>query len=283
MEAMDFGARPRVTKWDIGGNLRGYAWAADDARAAILLQHGFGEYAERYVDQYNRLIPHLLRANFNVYALDMRGHGVSDPKAVVDVRTAVEDHMAARRRLRNQPLPVFVIGHSLGGLVTAASVAKDPDNTAGAIISSGAFPFNPKRLTRSVSHLLAWIAPAAPTPLPGAHIGGLSRLPAHAKTVTEDTRMYKGKLSNLVADSALITAIESWRLFPSWNVPTLILHGTADTYTNPQGSQLMFQTIASEDKTFASIEGGYHELLNDIDADEVLQTMLQWLHQRQST
>src|SRR5690606_26355767 len=93
--------------------------------------------AERYVARYHALVPQLLRIGIDVYAFDLRGHGRSPgERAIIDVREAVHDHLAARRALHAQSLPVFLFGHSLGGLVTAASVARDPSGVRGVVLSS---------------------------------------------------------------------------------------------------------------------------------------------------
>ena len=66
------GAPPiRCRPWDIGTGVTGYVWHAPEPRAVLLLQHGYGEYARRFVGQYNRLIPHLLNMGVSVYAFDM--------------------------------------------------------------------------------------------------------------------------------------------------------------------------------------------------------------------
>jgi alpha-beta hydrolase superfamily lysophospholipase len=77
--------------------------------------------------------------------------------------------------------------------------------------------------------------------------------------------------------TALRVAHDSWDLYPSWRLPTLLLHGTADTVTDPAGSRAFYDTIASKDKTLHLVEGGYHELLNDTGRDETLQVLLNWL------
>ncbi|RSM07023.1 hypothetical protein CEP52_005406 [Fusarium oligoseptatum] len=102
-----------------------HKWQCDSPRAILILQHGFGEYAERYVVSHSQLIPKLNTARFEVWALDLWGHGTSPgDRGIVDVEMAVKDHLEMRRRADARGLPVFLFGHSLGGLITAASVAE---------------------------------------------------------------------------------------------------------------------------------------------------------------
>ena len=134
--------------WDFGRGLAGYAWRTPGAHANLLLTHGFAEYAERYVAHYHSLVPKLNALGFDVYGWDMAGHGRSPgARGVADLRKAVADHRAARAKLNDKPL--FVFGHSLGGLVTAASVAEDQDGVAGVVLSA------PALLISAPAHLRA--------------------------------------------------------------------------------------------------------------------------------
>lgn len=271
----------RCQPWDVGTGVTGYAWHADEPRAALLLQHGFGEYAQRFVSRYSRLIPHLLNAGVSVYAFDMRGHGRSPGRrAVTDLGRAVEDHLAARGKLREHRRPVFLLGHSLGGLVTAASVARDQGGLSGVVLSS---PFLSKKVPtwkRLMVNALAAVGPTLLAPEAPAELGGLSRIPEELELVENDPLIYRGRAPMLLAATALKLLEANPSFYPEWRVPTLVLHGTADTYTEPEGSREFFKAIASEDKTLHIVEGGYHELLNDTGRDETLRVVLTWLESR---
>ena len=269
----------RCERWDAGTGVAGYVWHAPGPRAVLLLQHGLGEYAHRYVRQYNALIPRLLDAHISVYAIDLRGHGQSPGRrAVTDIRQAVEDHLAARRRLRAQPLPVFALGHSLGGLVTAGSVARDPTGLRGVILSSPLLSLDASPFARRVFNAVARFAPAFPTR--ALDPAAMTRVAEQIKAAADDPLMYRGRVPLLLGATALEVAHDNWPLYAEWRVPTLLLHGTADTITDPAGSRAFYDTIASTDKTLHLVEGGYHELLNDADRDETLHALLNWLECR---
>lgn len=68
--------------------------------------------------------------------------------------------------------------------------------------------------------------------------------------------------------------------YSAWQAPTLAVHGTADTFTDPEGSRRAIAAIASKDATLHLVEGGHHELLNDTARDETLQVVLAWLERR---
>ena len=265
--------------WTVqGAPVVGYRWEADKPRGAVLLAHGIGEYAQRYVSKFHGLIPALLSNNFSVYAYDQRGHGDSEGRrAVVDVNDLVDDHIKARETLRGLKVPLFLYGHSMGGLVTAASVARDQRSTAGVILSSPALlvgenePAALKRLAPALSR----VAPGLRvTEIPTRH---LSRRKEEVSAYEADPRIYHGKIPVLTASTTLDLSSRLWSRYQSWQVPTLIFHGSADQVTDPRGSRRFAQTISSADKTHVEFEGGYHELLNDHASAEVLELILGWL------
>ncbi len=271
----------RCQPWDIGTGVTGYAWQAPSPRAVLLLQHGWAEYAQRFVTQYNQLVPHLLNAGISVYAFDMWGHGRSlGARAVTDVGQAVEDHLAARRKLQGQPLPVFVLGHSLGGLVTASSVVRDQSGLSGVILMSAALQYQSTAPLRIFANIAAFIAPTMPAPLQAADPSALYQGAEEDELHANDPLLYRGRLPMLVAADGATISHDNWNRYPNWKVPVLVMHGTADESTDPQGSQRLFETIASEDKTLHLVEGGRHELLNDTKRDETLQVLLTWLERR---
>lgn len=274
------GAAPiRCEPWDTGTGVQGYVWHASEPRAVLLLQHGFGEYAHRYVERYSALVPNLLNIGVSVYAFDLRGHGHSPgPRAVTDVETAVADHLAARRKLEALPLPLFLLGHSLGGIVTATSVARDPGNLRGVILSSPALLVTANLLTRLLARAASTVAPSLPVRKLAPN--GISRIAEQVELLKADSLMYHGAMPARLAASILFTSRGNWHLYPCWEAPTLNIHGTADTFTEPEGSRRFIDTIASRDKSLYLVEGGYHELLNDIERDETLRVLITWLARR---
>lgn len=276
------GAPPiRCQPWDIGTGVTGYVWHSVNPRAVLLLQHGYGEYAQRFVSQYNRLIPHLLKMGVSVYAFDMWGSGHSPGRrGLTDVGQAVEDHLTARRRLREQPLPVFLLGHSLGGLVTAGSVARDEGGVSGVVLTSAALQHEASAALLTFARVAGFFAPTVRAPLKAAGVSLLYRGAEQDARLAGDPLFYRGRVPMLVAGTGGNIAHDNWNLYPDWKVPVLLMHGTADTWTDPKGSQRLFEAVAAKDKTLHLVEGGYHELLNDTERDETLEVLLAWLERR---
>ncbi|WP_288480081.1 alpha/beta hydrolase [uncultured Deinococcus sp.] len=275
----------QAQNWTVpGAPVTGYLWPAPgEARGAVLLTHGFGEYAGRYVSRYHGLIPALTAQGLDVYAYDQRGHGASEGRrAVVDLNLLVGDHLRAREALRGLDRPLFAFGHSMGGLITAASAARDPRGLRGVILSSPALLVgeNEPVWLRRLAPLIARAAPG----LPAARLatGGLSRLAAEVEAYGADGEVYRGGVPALSGASMLRLSASLWESYASWRLPTLIVHGSADKITDPRGSRRFAGAIASADKTYVEIEGGYHELLNDEPRDEVRALILDWLRARTS-
>ena len=265
--------------WDVGVGLRGYAWDAARPRAVLLLQHGFAEYAERYVTQYGALVPRLLELGVSVHAIDLEGHGRSaGRRGSTDVEAAVRQHLAARRTLAAQPLPIFLLGHSLGGIVTATSVVREPGGVAGVILSSPVLQVTTNKVERFLARHVATRFPTVPGRL--LDRAALSRLPEQRALVRKDSLMYKGAMPAGLGASILAATEANWPRYRDWRAPTLVIHGTADRITEVEGSRRFVETIASPDKTLHLVEGGYHELLNDLGGDETLRVVLAWLERR---
>src|SRR5688572_16489255 len=184
----------RCEPWDIGTGVTGYVWRASNARAVVLIEHGWGDYAQRYVTQSSRLIPHLLGRGISVYAIDMWGNGRSPgARGATDIGDAVDDHLAARRKLGEQPLPVFALGHSVGGLVTATSILRDQSEVHGIILVAPALKWGVGGVMRVVARLGGFLLPTLPVPAPTADPAEQSRDTSFNERLTKDPLMRMGK------------------------------------------------------------------------------------------
>ncbi|KZM28068.1 Acylglycerol lipase [Ascochyta rabiei] len=252
---------------------------ATTARAIIVIQHGFCEYAERYVDSHHSLVREFNATGYTVYALDMWGHGRSPgTRGVTHIGKAVQDHVELRRLASKEKVPIFLFAHSLGGLVTAGSVTVDPENLNGVVMTGPALPDLIPSIARAAVGALARTIPTVSVPMPSASLDGLTRDQEEIKRFTADPLVTRRQIPFLLAATALDTMQQINDGFKKWTVPILVLHGTADTYTEWKGSEKFVNGIASEDKTFRKYEDGRHELLLDPPcADEVLKEILGWI------
>lgn len=267
----------KAKSWDIGTGVAGFIWDSENPKANLLLQHGLGEYTERYVWQYNQLIPKLVAAGFNVYAIDLPGHGDSEgERGQVDLNEALMHHLEARTAIDSE-LPLILFGHSLGGLITAASVVANPSAIAGVVLSASAMQAPSKAWERLLSRLVTAINPSAEMPLPRPGEEALTRDTELLKLIAADDRMYHGKARNLVAKTVLELSDFVWEKIAAFEPPTLIIHGDQDLSTDHRQSIRLAAEIPAQDKTLRIYPGGFHELLNDLDKEQVERDLFDWL------
>jgi alpha-beta hydrolase superfamily lysophospholipase len=272
----------RCQPWDIGTGVTGYVWPAPNARAVLLVEHGWGDYAQRYVKQFSQLIPHLLERGISVYAIDMWGNGRSPgTRGATDVGNAVEDHLAARRRLQEQPLPVFVLGHSVGGLVTATSILRDQSGLRGMILVAPALKWNVSGALRFVARMGGFLLPTFSVPAPPGDPAHQSRDSRFHERLANDPLYHAGKITWVTAGSGSTTSHANWKRYQDVTVPVLVVSGTDDRVTEPSGLREFVDAVRSEDKTLSLVDGGRHSLLDDPPSNtEALQIILGWLDRR---
>lgn len=265
-------------EWRAPSGLTGYRWPAPAAKATVVLTHGYAEHAGRYVEHYSGLVPALTARGFDVFAFDLEGHGRSPgARGVTDIGRMADALTAARRSLTERPL--FLFGHSLGGLVTALSVVRAPDGLAGVVLSGPYLPFGSSAIARRAALLLAAVAPG----LGVAALGpaeGISRLPEEVRAYRDDPLVFLRKIPARLGATALAAGAEVERRLGAWMVPTFVFHGAADTYTDPRGSERLVAGVASADKELMLVPDGRHELLNDLGRETMLARVLGWLDER---
>jgi alpha-beta hydrolase superfamily lysophospholipase len=179
---------------------------------------------------------------------------------------------------RERGLPVYLLGHSAGGIVACLYTLENQTLLAGLICESFAFQ-----------------VPAPDVAL--ALLKGLSHVAPHAhvlKLKNEDFSRDPGAVTAMNADPLIQnetqptqTVAEMARAderlgkeFPRFTLPLLVLHGTADRATRPSGSQQFYDSAGSKDKTLKLYEGYFHDPLNDAGKETVMADILAWLDGR---
>lgn len=258
-----------------GTQLHLRSWQPANARAVVVVVHGFKAHGGLYEWAGGQLA----EQGFAVYALDLRGHGVSEGDRlevgkfgdyVGDVHTLVR-----LAKARNPGLQVFLLGHSAGGVVSSVYALEHQSELAGFICESFAHEVPAPDFVLAVLKGLSHITPHA-------HVLKLedeafSRDPAVVEAMKNDPLIErKGYPAYTVAE--MVRADERLkREFPLITLPVLILHGTEDRVTLPRGSQRFFDTTGSQDKTLKLYEGHYHDLLADYGKETVLADIVAWI------
>jgi len=256
-------------------------WEPETApKAILLLVHGAGEHSGRYL----HVAEFFVEQGLAVLALDHRGHGHSDGKpGHIDV---FDDYLVDLAVFHNEVerrfpgVPIFLLGHSLGGLIACNYLLQQQDRFVGCILSGALIKsdLQPGWVQMGVIQLLALLAPRLGVMQLDA--SGVSRDAEEVKKYVEDPLVLHGKASarmvrelfagmaTLQADAADIT------------LPMLMLHGDADVLTSPDGSRYLHQHISSTDKTLTMYPGLFHEILNEPERQDVLDQILSWCEAR---
>lgn len=249
---------------------------ATSPSGVIVLVHGFGEHSDRYTN----LVAALTEAGYAIYAFDHRGHGRSPGKRghANQAEDLIEDtRQVAQRAQGDYPeLPRFVLGHSLGGLITLAFVLKHPEGLAG-VIASAPLLATPaiSPLTLAIARLLSSIAPtfALDTKLDASTI---SRDPAEVQRYASDTMVHSKTSAR--AGAEVMKTIEWVQTHAGeLRVPLLLYHGTGDQLVPIEGSRAFFANAGVTDKTFLELPGVYHESHNDLGREELFEKVAAWL------
>jgi alpha-beta hydrolase superfamily lysophospholipase len=249
-----------------------------ETKAVLLVVHGLAEHSGRYMN----LVHHFLPLGYAVYAIDHLGHGRSEGARVyVERFTDYTDTLAAfRGMIRNlqKDKPVFLVGHSMGGLIGALYLLDHQGELAGAVLSGPAvkIPDNIPAVTIFLGKVLSVLTPRLGLIAP-PEASGVSRDPAVVRAYETDPLVYRGKMTARLGSEILKAmrrvATEASRI----GLPILILQGSADLLVDPSGAQMLHDRVASPDKRIILYEGLYHEVFNEPEHDRVLRDVETWI------
>ena len=255
------------------------SWRPDDTpRAAVVICHGVNSHGGQYAWAAEQFV----ERGFAVYALDLRGRGKSEGERfyVEDVAEYVSDVAGAVEiaKSREPSLPVFLLGHSAGGVVSCVYVLENQAKLTGFICESFAFQVPAPSFVLAAVKGLSHLAPR----LPALTLKNedFSRDPQAVEALNNDPLTAR-EVQPAMTVAALVRADERLREeFPQITLPVLIMHGTEDKATVCHGSEFFYKTAGSTDKTLKLYEGHYHDLLNDFGKEEVIADITAWINQR---
>lgn len=262
-----------------GLNIFTRSWRPEgDVRGVVVIVHGFNSHSGQYLWAGEQLAADGLA----VYALDLRGRGRSDGERfyVQKIEDYTEDVATLVRAAKseNPGSPVFVLGHSAGGVVSCVYTLDHQDEIDGLVCESFAYELPVPDLLLSFIKGLSHITPH--THVFSLHNKDFSRDPAVVESMEHDP-LIKGESQPAQTGRVLLDAAARLREeFPRIKIPVLILHGTEDKATKPSGSQHFYERAGSNDKTLKLYEGHFHDLLNDIGKEVVMADIKSWIGAR---
>lgn len=237
-----------------------WAPAGRPARIVVLV-HGYAEYAARYA----HVAQALAQEGAAVYGQDHIGHGRSDGERalIADFEHVVDDlRTLLEIALHEHPgLPVVMVGHSMGGLLTARFAQRFPGQLAG-IVFLGA-----------VIGDWHWARQALAAPeLPEAttDFSGMSRDAEAVRAYVADPLVFRGRYKRPLLEAEVVALDRFREQVDRLTMPVLFCHGTDDSFVDYRTSLAAVESLPSDDVTIRLYEGARHELVNETNRDEVI-------------
>lgn len=261
------------------GQLAVYDWAmpAGKPLGTVLVVHGLGEHAGRY----GEVAAHLHQWGFVVRAYDQQGHGQSEgargdllrPGSLqADLCRVIDD---TRQRSGLADIPLILLGHSMGGLVVARTLAEGLRPVDAAVLSSPALG----ALTNLFQKLLLATLPRV---VPHLRVdNGLK-----TEFVSRDPEVVKAYKADPLVHRSISTGLAAWILDEGartleeaahWPVPTLLLYAGQDRLVDPKASAYFVQTAPATVVQAQCFESMYHEIFNDLFRAQVFVALKRWL------
>lgn len=253
----------------------------DRARAVVVIVHGFNSHSGYYPWVAERLTA----SGFAVYTFDLRGRGKSEgERYFIESFQEYQDDVHAvvsAARSRESGLPIYVLGHSAGGVISSVYALEHQHEIAGLVCESFAFRVFAPDIALTVLKGLSHVVPH--THVLRLNIDDFSRDPAVIAAMKADPEV-RDEVQPTLTVAEMVRADERLeREFGLFRLPVLILHGDADKVTRPEGSRQFYAAAGSQDKTLKMYEGHVHDLLNDVDRETVLADITQWIEARLPT
>lgn len=246
-----------------------------NARASIIITHGIAEHSGRYEE----ITKVLNDAGYTVVRYDLRGHGQSQGRrgTLKSWRQPIEDlHALVAEEKKKKPKKIFLIGHSLGGLIVNLYAVNHHD--VDGIISSGAVTHYLKDVLplRFIGfRLIGWVPKKS-----NFADDQLSRIKAVEDAYIQDPLNLKHFYISIVGHMMVKGVRQLNRNLKQYQTPVLLIHGGNDKIVPASFSERLHPLIPAKDKQMIIYPESYHEMFNDLDKDKVFEDLLNWLDER---
>ncbi|MET6997312.1 alpha/beta hydrolase [Chitinophaga defluvii] len=254
----------------------GVTWEPPQFDKVMILVHGIGEYTARYAPVAEYFSQH----GFLVTGIDHYGHGNSEgKKGASKGMNFVFDYLQAflDKVIQKYNKPVVLYGHSMGGGVTTGFILHRQPRIAAAVISAPMLllPSDPSTFLKRMAGIAASIFPNIIIRQP-LDINKISRDPVEVEKFKNDPLRHD-KMTLLLGASMLQNGDWCLQHADRLQVPTLLMHGNADEFTNVKGSRLFAARAPRQLLTYKEWNGLYHEIHNELNKKDVWQFTLNWL------
>lgn len=244
----------------------------EDARGVIVIVHGLAEHLGRYdyvVSKFNNW-------GYSVYRFDNQGHGKSEGK-----RTYIDSYknfsqdvneIVKMAKDENDDKKVFVLGHSMGGMISTVYGIDYKDTVNGIILSAGV-TIDKAKLLESNKDVddRAEIANA---------LGDLICTDKRVVDEYEQDPLVCHVTVGKIYKECYKAVKYIYENMDKFEYPVLLLHGEDDKIVSQEDSKILYEHISSLDKSLKIYPGLYHEIMNEFDKDKVLEDIHFWLEDR---
>ncbi len=266
-------------KFPDGTALRFKWWESENPIADIVLVHGYSEHCARY----SHAAEYLNSCGYSVWSVDFHGHGTSPGLRGYAVR--IDDYVEATHALIREAKAlsgrskIFLLGHSMGGLIAALVGLKYPEGITGVVLSAPALKVDhlASPFIVSIGKMLSRFTPKLGVAPPVDPIW-ISRDPAVVESYRTDPLIYHGKVRARPGYEIILGSRAFAAKASNFTLPLLVLQGGADRVIPQSGLDMVFPTIGSADKTMKIFPDLYHEILQEPEKMEALQIISEWLN-----
>ncbi|MBI5568252.1 MAG: lysophospholipase [Chloroflexi bacterium] len=266
-----------------GCELYAQTWAADHTRAHLVMVHGLGEHSGRYQNYVDYFVPR----GFTLHGADARGHGRSGGKPGYidrfDQYVADIDRRVAHIRSADPATPLFVLGHSLGSLMTLKFGLDRPAGLSGIVVTGTALrdALVMPKWKRSLAGVLSNVTPSLKMDN-GVLTKYLSHDPAVIAAFEADPLTHHWGTPRLATEAERVRT-ELYRRAGEWSAPLLMLHGGDDRVCLSEGARAFAQQVPTALVTYREFDGLYHEIHNERERALVFGEIEAWLEARLAT
>eukprot|EP01062_Namystynia_karyoxenos_P056225 TRINITY_DN47195_c0_g1_i1.p1 TRINITY_DN47195_c0_g1~~TRINITY_DN47195_c0_g1_i1.p1 ORF type:complete len:327 (+),score=97.45 TRINITY_DN47195_c0_g1_i1:96-1076(+) len=260
-----------------------------NSRGAVVVVHGFGEHCGRAA--YDKLALALNGMGLDVYAMDHQGHGRSGGERVHvedfvclirDLRKFVRERVRPDREARGVGnTPLFILGHSMGGLIAARALqSSGGTDYKAAVFSAPAWSTDPQLATPAKVAMGSVLQRFFPRmPLGQLEVKAISREKMVVAEYTQDVLNHHGPIPARLGIGMIMTQKAVMAQASAVKIPFLVVHGQNDAICPIQGSTDFIAKAGTphQNKHLKSYPGAFHELFEEEQGQRVLRDIVEFL------
>ena len=214
---------------------------------AILIIHGFagGTYDEEYLANYLEL-----NKKFDVFIFTLPGHDVKDKRKATCEEWINESERQLKRLIKNKYKNIYLIGHSMGGVI-AAHLAKKYSEVKRVVLVAPAFT-------------------SLASKEEGGVLSAITKLPDIIKAYSYNELVTRVSKLPLRSEKEFFKLIETYKDdVNDIEIPTMFVHGTIDQLVPYKSSEKIYESMKSNKKVFLTVNDYYHDVFKGKKVDDI--------------